>query len=95
MPGDKVKKGTDRGDPVQSRHGEGVVALVLPHMVRLPCYLLGVCNVALRHSQSVTHQTGNQVAVAVVANDEVWVFAMTSCMQFRLDSFGRVLSKPL
>ncbi len=37
---DMVKKRTNRGDPVQSRHGEGVVTLVLPHMARLACYLL-------------------------------------------------------
>ena len=35
-----VKKRADRGDPVQSRHGEGVVALILAHMAWLPCYLL-------------------------------------------------------
>ncbi len=52
-------------------------------------------NVTLRHTQSMTHQTGNQIAVAIVANDEIWIFAVTSFMQLCLDSCGRVFSKPL
>ncbi len=54
-----------------------------------------MCNVALRHAQSMTHQTGDQIAVAVVADDEIWVFTMTCSMQLCRDSFSCILSKPL
>ncbi len=52
-------------------------------------------NVTLRHAQSMTHQTGDQIAVAVVADDEIWDFTVTGLVQLCLDSFGCVLSKPL
>ena len=44
-------------------------------------------NVALSHSQGMTHQAGNQIPIAVVANDEVWVVAVSGSIQFSLDSF--------
>ena len=49
-----------------------------------------VGNVALSHSQSMTHQAGNQIPIAVVADDEVGVVAVSCSVQFGLDGLGGV-----
>lgn len=58
-------------------------------------FLQGMSNVTLSHSQGVTHQAGNQIPIAVVANDEVWCVAMAGCDQFRFHCLGSIRSKPL
>ena len=47
-------------------------------------------NVALGHSQSMTHQAGDQIPIAVVADDKVGVVAMSHSVQLSLDSLGGV-----
>ena len=52
-------------------------------------------DVALCHSQRMTHQTRNQIPIAVVAYEEVRVVAMASSVQLFLDGLCGVLGKPL
>ena len=52
-------------------------------------------NVALSHSQGMTHQAGHQVPIAVVANDEIRGVAVSSGVQLSFHSFGGVCGKPL
>lgn len=47
-------------------------------------------NVALSHSQGMTHQAGHQVAIAVVANDEIGGVAVSSRVQLCFHSFGGI-----
>ena len=52
-------------------------------------------NVALSHPQPVTHQAGNQIPVAVVANEEVWIVTVPCGAQLMPDRLCCVLCKPL
>ena len=54
-----------------------------------------VSNVALSHPQSMTHQAGDQIPVAVVADDEVGGAAVAGCVQLIPHCLGRVCREPL
>ena len=47
-------------------------------------------NVALSYSQSMAHQAGDQIPITVVADDEVWVVAVSCNVQFSLDGLGGI-----
>ena len=47
-------------------------------------------DVALSNSLSMTHQAGDQIPIAVVADDEVGVVAMSSSVKLSLHCFGGV-----
>lgn len=47
-------------------------------------------NVALRNPLSMTHQAGDQIPIAVVADDKVGVVAMASSVKLSLHRFGGV-----
>ena len=47
-------------------------------------------DVTLSDSLSMTHQAGDQIPIAVVADDEVGVVAMASSVKFSLDRLSGV-----
>lgn len=57
--------------------------------------LESMSNVALGDSQGMTHQAGDQITVAVVSNDEIWVFTMAGSVKLFFDCCGGVPGKPL